>query len=608
MSRLNFILPVRPRPIGGELSMGYLSRVAEANGYESVSGLCRAISSKGRSITEVLELQPQELGRLFGPLPIRCTADRSTTRGIPAEQFNHHYLRWCPACLRSQGYFSGSWGLKLCCICLEHQSLLVECCPSCQERQSLGRCFLRCSSCGRDLCRANGAAVDAPLLSLHARLHTSIEACMQTKQASDVLEWLKLVKYLGPFGADPWCRRPGQAVGLHRLSEAMMLARATACLLDEWPKNFQALLHRVRTRQPAASHLAQAYGPLYRVLYRDLAAPAFDALREVFEQHLHENWFGMLGRRNRWLRSDTVSKHPRQSANTLAKRAGIGRADIQHLASSGSIPVHAVQHGSGRVTRAFAADADQKIYQIKQDRVTLRQASSILCIGRRRVRELIDAGLVHAWIDRRRANAATWWLSKSDVMRLAALNDRVDVSKEGRLDRVALKTVLKTWRLQPGDFPALVQAMVNNTLAVQKTPGELPRLGRVELHANELRAWLSDRRRTHEAWLSVDEAARRLGLKQQVTYELVARGLIASVVLGRCRRVTPQAIECFRTTYVSLSEIAATHGMAPRRMLALLACQPTCGPGVDGARQYFYRRDDLGPGLGPLLEKGFRPC
>lgn len=607
MSRLNFVLPVRPRPIGGELSVGYLSRVAEANGYESVRGLCRAISNKGRSITDALELESQELGRLFGPFPIPCTADRPTTHGIPVEQFNHHYLRWCPACLGSQGCFSGAWGLKLCCVCLEHQALLVECCPSCLERQSLGRCSLRCSSCGCDLCRGNGAAVDAPLLSLHARLHTSIEACMQTKQASDVLEWLKLVKYLGPFGADPWCRRPGQTVGLHRLSEAMKLARATACLLDEWPKNFQALLHRARTRQPAASHLAQAYGPLYRVLYRDLGAPAFDALREVFEQHLHENWFGMLGRRNRWLRSETLSKHPRQSAKVLAKKAGIGRADVQHLASSGSIPVHAVQHGSGRVTRAFAADADHQIQKMKQDRVTLRQASSILCIGRWRVRELIDAGLVHTWIDRRRANAATWWLSRSDVMRLAALGEPAAAGQDSMSCRVPVRMVLKAWRLQPGEFPALVHAMVNKTLAVQRPASDSPNLGRAELHAKELRAWLSDRRRTHEAWLSVDEAARRLGLKQQVTYELVARGLIASVVLGRCRRVTPQAIECFRTTYVSLSEIAATHCMAPRRMLALLACQPTCGPGVDGARQYFYRRDDLGPVLGPLLEKGFRP-
>jgi excisionase family DNA binding protein len=607
MSCAGFALPVRPRPIGGELSVGYLSRVAEANGYEGVRALCRAISSKGRSITDGLQLEPQELGRLFGPLPMPCSADQATTYGISIEQFNHQYLRWCPACLKSKGCFNGAWGLKLCCVCLEHQALLVECCPSCQERQSLGRCSLRCSACGHDLYRADAAAVDAASLDLHARLYTGIEVCLQTKRASDVMEWLKLVKYLGPFGADPWCRRPGQTIGLHRLPEAMMLVRATACVLDGWPKNFQALLHRARSRQPAASHLAQAYGPLYRVLYRNLAAPAFDALRDVFEQHLHENWFGMLGQRNRWLRPDTVSKHPRQRTKVLAKNAGVGRADVQHLACSGSIPVYSVQHGSGRVTRAFASDATQQIQQLKQDRMTLREASSILCIGRWRVRELIDAGLLRAWVDRRRANAATWWLSKSDIMRLTALNDNVEAGRDGRPGCVALTTVMKAWRLQPGEFPALVQAMVTKKLAVQRPAGHSQGLGRVDLQAKELRAWLLDLRTTHGAWVSVDEAARRLGLKQQVTYELVARGFIASVVLGRCRRVTPQAIECFRATYVSLSEIATAQAVAPRRMLALLACQPICGPGVDGARQYFYRRDDLGLVLGPLLQKGIRP-
>ena len=192
-------------------------------------------------------------------------------------------------------------------------------------------------------------------------------------------------------------------------------------------------------------------------------------------------------------------------------------------------------------------------------------------------------------------------------MRLVALGDEAGAGQDIMSCRVPVRTVLKAWRLQPGEFPALVQAMVNEAMAVQRPASDSPSLGRSELHVKELRAWLSDRRRTHEAWLSVDEAARRLGLKQQVTYELVARGLIASVVLGRCRRVTPQAIECFRTTYVSLSEIASTHDMAPRRMLALLGCQPTCGPGVDGARQYFYRRDDLGLALGSLLQKGIQP-
>jgi hypothetical protein len=57
---------------------------------------------------------------------------------------------------------------------------------------------------------------------------------------------------------------------------------------------------------------------------------------------------------------------------------------------------------------------------------------------------------------------------------------------------------------------------------------------------------------------------------------------------------------------VALSELALEQSMAPRRMLALLNCQPVCGPRVDGARQYFYRRDDIDSTLNALLKKGVR--
>jgi hypothetical protein len=381
---------------------------------------------------------------------------------------------------------------------------------------------------------------------------------------------------------------------LHRVEKALVLANATALLLEDWPKNFHALLHRARSEHLDASHLAQAYGPMYRVLYRDLAAPSFDPLRQVFEQHLHDNWFGLLGRRNRWLRIDTISTHPRQSATSVAEKTKVGVAAIRHLAECETVSAYTVHHGSGRVARAFPEEVIQHIQHLKQDSVTLRDGASILRVARRRVRELLDAGLIRAWVDRRRANASTWWLSKSDVMMLATIGERIASARGDRPFCVSLRTVLKTWRFQQGEFPALVRAMLAKELTVRRPLTLTAGLGCVELLPEELRGWLSNLRRGNQAWLSIDEAARRLGLKQQVAYELVARGLIVSSIQDRGRRIAPQAIDSFRCAYVSLSELAAEKSMAPRRMLALLKSRPVCGPRVDGARQYFYRREDVG--------------
>ena len=585
-------LPVRPRPMEGELSMGYLSRVAVANGYEDIRFLFRAISRSGMSISEALQLDAEEIARLFGSLPCSRGIDLSTTYDIATTHFNHHYLRWCPACLQATGYFCGAWGLKLCCVCVQHGARLVEACPSCHERQPISHCLRCCTVCGCDLSRAFMVPAGSALIELHARLQLALETCRRTRNNEEVLKWLRLVKYLGPFVADPWCRRPGQTGGLHRLPEAMALLEATACLLDNWPVNFDALLHRVRSCEPRATHLAHAFGRLYRVLYRDLDGDVFDPLREAFERYLNEHWFGLLGRRNRRLQTRTVSCHPQRATKAVARDAGVGAAAVRHLAGSGSIIAHTKQHASGRVTRVVSSSEAARVEELKRDSVTLRQAAVLLRIGRRRVRELIDAGLVHAWIDRRQTQAATWWLCKADMVRLASIGEPTG-STGRRQGWVDLATVLKTWRLASDEFASIARALLTNDLVARRPVCQPAGMGTIEMRISQIRKWHYAFREKHQISLSVDGAAKRLGIKQQVAYELVARGIIECTVEGRCRRISPSAISDFRNTYISLAELAAAHSMRPCRMVALLACRPVCGPGVDGARQYFYRRADL---------------
>lgn len=45
--------------------------------------------------------------------------------------------------------------------------------------------------------------------------------------------------------------------------------------------------------------------------------------------------------------------------------------------------------------------------------------------------------------------------------------------------------------------------------------------------------------------LTVDDCARRLGIGRSHTYAYVLKGDIASVKLGRNRRITPEALDAF---------------------------------------------------------------
>ena len=87
----------------------------------------------------------------------------------------------------------------------------------------------------------------------------------------------------------------------------------------------------------------------------------------------------------------------------------------------------------------------------------------------------------------------------------------------------------------------------------------------------------------------MDEAAKRLGVKQQVAYHLVkARLLVSYKDSYGDTRVHTDAITAFENNYVSLLARAKEMGTSPKYAHKLIAEIPVCGPTIDGCRQYFY--------------------
>ena len=63
--------------------------------------------------------------------------------------------------------------------------------------------------------------------------------------------------------------------------------------------------------------------------------------------------------------------------------------------------------------------------------------------------------------------------------------------------------------------------------------------------------------------LSVEEAARRLGIGRSLLYELIAHGRIETVRVGRLRRIPPDALDAYVASLrVPSSEKARPHAVA----------------------------------------------
>lgn len=224
--------------------------------------------------------------------------------------------------------------------------------------------------------------------------------------------------------------------------------------------------------------------------------------------------------------------------------------------------------------------------------LTLAEAASSLQVGERRVRHLIEQGVLRTLTgERSRLGFARWLIPRQSLASLFFCpNASVDVQ-----NGIFVHQAFKYWQLSDVEGVALVRALQGGTLTAVGSATAEASLGMVMLNRLAALDWLSQYRASRVAHLSVPQAAIALGLKQQVVYELVARKLLPTECGKHGERlVTTHALAGFMSTYVSLGVLSKRCGTSPRALLRKLSVLPVCGPTVDGARQYFYRRQDVG--------------
>ncbi|AMK76915.1 MerR family transcriptional regulator [Methylomonas methanica] len=570
-------------------------RVARDNGYDtlcrlgktfgSVDGLCRALG-----------LTTEERQILFGPYP-SFWGPSVLSNGLMAADFNHSQLRWCPLCLGESAHLRGSWLLKISCVCNRHATWLQEKCPDCGSFQRLDKVNFEICGCGASLAEIRAAR---PVADSVYHLSQTVEASIIGNSALlgfpplSLPEWLKLISYLGQFSETCRPRKPGKIANMHQLDTASAFLLQASYLLDSWPENFRALLAAIQCQAESEAKtktsIRGTFGTLYHVLYTDLSAPCFQFLRDEFERFLHVHWPGVVNKRHRAFKPETVATHPRVTLKQAAKKAGIAPSTVRHFVRAELIAGNQTELPSGRKMRSVDEQSLAQIAVLAKECVTLGETAKQLVLPECRVRELISDGILKPLVSRMHGNAAAWLIPKQQVRALIFAGTGVTHSPP----IINVRYILKYWHLREGEFITLVRALLERQLEpVGKSTESVP-IGNICLDEQVARKWLVEKRYVGGASISVDEAAKRLGLKQQVVYDLVKLGLLATSqddLPGR--RVTQTSLEEFQATYISLAEFAVTLNRAPRWLLQTLSVQPVSGPMIDGSRQYFFRRVDL---------------
>ena len=594
-------LPIRPLPIPTEPLVDYLERLANANGYTLREFTSSLSGSDG--------LTPEKLARILngcvlpkfsGPVVQWAPIDVDTF-GLQTVDFTHINRRWCPSCIVQAGWMRPIWRVKVVTICAIHRTRLLQTCSKCRSSPSLQELLHGACKCGS---RFVETSIPATRTELHiARaLNDSLSGVAtlnlgETNVKLDTPHLVRMICYIGQFIKGPPLRRPGKIRELEDISIAAELVAGTAKLLADWPSSFWSCLESFVDVAPADASIRRVFGSLYHVLYQDLRDPSFQFLRDSFELFLLEHWRGELCGRHRLFSEVTIKNHRHQGLARVARAAGMSSKRLRKMIHQDRFPANQFNPDSARNIITVDKDLLARLVPSPTEYLDLRTVSRILGLKRTRLRQLVAHGaiLADAKPDFRISNR--WHFRRTDIegfmdeIQNASLLDAQPAGEAAEV--VTLAHALQFWRISSVELSELIKALKRREIPFSASSS--CRLGELKFCEDVLRNWLSRARAATVEWVSVSNASVRLGLKEQVVYELVSRNYIDADVISKnghaTRRISLSSLDQFKQTYVSASELSQIHGTSTTALLKRISARPITGPGIDGGRQYFFRRD-----------------
>lgn len=578
------ILMATPQRYQDESMLGYRCRVALENGFASWPAFMRAFLSeaidsghlkKGSLLPSTRELLGIELA---DPTPAN-------------DLFRlYRYRRVCPMCLEEAVYHRQSWSIALLPHCNVHRFRLVDRCPACGKSLQHICSATNLCSCGYDL-RYWRSEMLSELCGLERIIHAM--AANQSFDAASCppLHYLslgtiqRLSLLVGSYAAYPSLSKPRKVAIRSDVCVAARVLEAANIVMTDWPKGLDALIEK--TIDADEHHIQQHFGYLYRAIYRDLREAEFDFLRDALDDYIQRRWDGLVTSKNRW-QSENLRQNPRYlSSKRTQQLTRVSRKKCRAWVTQGKVDGLVRPIACGRRQVLIVANQLSVVRELA-DNLNLSDAASILGLPKRRLRELLLAGVIDGHHDQR---GCAWQIDEASPRVFVQQLQRVAIYKPSSGDCQSLESVLRHSMTADFTFVDFIRACLEGVIRCYAAPNL--KLLDLKICKNSFDSWLA----TRSSGISVPEVAEYLNIKQEVAYHLVKKGLIHSQTGGRTgSRVTVADIATFQRDFCLARDLALAWGVSPRTLIADLQKKnivPVTGRDIDGCRQYVFLREDV---------------
>lgn len=600
-------------------------RLGAANDFQSLTWqqiYRRYLGIPPQSFEDFLELATGH-GRgtqqyLYGPSCSDLPIQPHKRLGIKTTYWSLDHRRWCPDCLRENGYWKAEWLITLQVACPHHRCLLHEVCPACGHSVGWYSGGLTHCRCGQALTVGTLTPIPDGLLSISQLVSDKLidatgvvvgpnppppvdDGLIHLLSDVQLPRYLDLLWAIGCYGHYRALKKSLKVNGHHRLAIALPVLESAAQMLTQWPQAFHAfMLDSCDRTQTHALHLYRFAGPHLLSLNRALNHPELHFVRHEFERFVSEHWKGIIADRHRFA-DEVTAEHPTMLAKEAMAILGISRKKLITLVNTGHIQGW---HQQSNGTLRFLVIDRQSVLRFQRGSAgklfTLSEAAEYLGTPLPRVRLFVEAGLLAAVYKPKGTNDRHlhWAFEKAELDKLLGGLD-VQIHATPECDSViSLEKISRARSKDGADLVSILRAIQAGELDCTTRDPRHPGIRGLLLDKQQFETWFTERLQAKQ-FFTMTPAARYLGLKEHVLYWLRDRGLLYGFVYpdGEMKPWLPKAaLDRLKARYVwgqSLEDMTGYGRKSASRALISRGVVPVTGPTVDGGTTYLFLRQDI---------------
>ena len=507
-------------------------------------------------------------------------------------------VRFCPTCLSGKERWSARWEVPLVDACYICRVWLVDTCSSCYQSVTWKRPRLLSCKCGTSLHRQApvAAPIGAVLLAESlGNLGSSQEPVLPALRGSDLYGAVTAGRFLGSIASGLVDARVLNQSRLEPLARSWNISSAAGELLIRWPESLWQLLDYIRSTLPSEHRgsLLRTFSPVYLALYHRSDSVNMDFIRSAFEAYVIQRWPGQIARRNRRLqnlpRLDPIWIRIRQAARI----SGRSERTLRMLVTTGEIASQTWTTRGGRTFLLLSRMDVERLVCSLGPLLTLSEASHRLGLTEARVAQLF-IGL--PGVSAPMMPGVKWAIPERLVQGMLQAIENVPITDSVSDQIVSLNDGLRYFLPDSQALKSILHATQTGTLPIVGRWRNLRGLSSLLFDKSLFEAWLSRERNLVQS-LSMRDAAKRLGIKEEVAYFIARKELLRStqVKVGRRseRHTSHEWIQSFEQEYLFPQHLAGplkTTARALRDFLVSQGVAPIAGPGVDACRQVIFKR------------------